>query len=173
MPSRLLSAKPGNKLAIIDEMTGEVVARGLDQAKAVIGTPKGGWEKDWLRLFQAKLAEIAALRLTGIEHSVLWVMLSYMDFNNYTHVSQSKIATLCGSSRPVISKAVKRLVEVGIVEIEESPGGVHLYKISDLWFWKGSDQNLKVSRANHLVNDRDDSSAEDKNPRGPARLRVV
>lgn len=75
---------------------------------------------------------------------VLVVLASYMNKNNVSYPSQTKIVELIGMSRPTVAKAINDLVEVGVVETV-SDGRKNTYKI-----------NFTALKTLHVIEDKEE-----------------
>lgn len=72
--------------------------------------------REFLKLFEEAGAYIAKQKLSGQQLSILFLILSNLDYNNFVRVSQKEIAEELGLHFQKVSGAMRRLVEVGILE---------------------------------------------------------
>ena len=64
---------------------------------------------------QKSLDWIAEQGLTGEQLNVMLKFMAKLDYNNYVRISQSDLAKELHMQRPHVSRAVKKLVELGII----------------------------------------------------------
>ena len=96
----------------------------------------------WLVMFQdGILGNVIQLRLSGEDFRVLFCLLRYMDFENWVQITQKSIAEETGIHQPNVAKSLKRLHEIGIIDIAKR-GRCNLYRINHDFVWKGQYKNL-------------------------------
>jgi biotin operon repressor len=101
------------------------------------------FKKEWLAMFQESLELIAADKeLNGYALRVFLALLSKLDFENYTCISQSKIAAIIGIARPDVTKAISLLAEKQIIFKQEGIGTAKGYKLNPYIAWKGDVANF-------------------------------
>ncbi|MDD5228577.1 MAG: GIY-YIG nuclease family protein [Methylococcales bacterium] len=96
-------------------------------------------------MFQDSLELIATDKeLTGATKSVLFLLLSRLEFENYIHIRQVEIAEKLSMHKPDVSKSIKMLVQKGIImKINEGAAG---YKLNPQYGWKGKVENLEAEK---------------------------
>jgi predicted transcriptional regulator len=96
----------------------------------------------WAIMFQdGILGNVIQLKLSGEDFRVLFCLLRYMDFENWVQITQKSIAEETGIHQPNVAKSLKRLHEVGIIDIAKR-GNCNLYRINYDFVWKGQYKNL-------------------------------
>jgi predicted transcriptional regulator len=122
-----------NKL-IVDHQTGEIESEYvLVATKRRNGFQRGGW----LAMSQTALDAIAEIdRLEDMR--VLMKLLAKLDFDNYIQVSQIDIATALNMDKSQVSRAMKRLIERGIILKGPKIGRSNTYRLNPHYGWKGS-----------------------------------
>jgi biotin operon repressor len=113
---------------------------------------------------QAAARMIANSDLGGVTLKVLWMLIARLDMENYLYVNQSEIAEEMGLKRPHISKAIKDLIEEGIIIEGLRVGKSKTYRLDPYYGWKGSTKNHVVAIEDHVKGKiRRKSSAKSKN----------
>lgn len=134
------STKRSRKLEIIDTSTGEIFPS--------IMIKRHKWKGDsFLMIFQDAFAKIAKDRtITPEAKNLFYYLLSCLDFENFISLSQAKIAKELSMQRSHICRAMKLLVEKGLVMEGPKADRSHSYKINNQYAWKGNLAKLKVVR---------------------------
>lgn len=130
----------------VDAVTGEV----LDGGTLVYCPPRAKIREGWFMGFQDGFLSLAALQLTGREWRVLAYLLGKLDFENYLHVSQADIARQLVIAPPDVSKAVRRLVEAGVLIRGPKVGRAGTLRLAPEFGWKGRVRSLHVARGKAL-----------------------
>ena len=84
-------------------------------------------------------AALADLDLSGLEWRVFWRVVSLCADGGYTPLVAAELATQCKSTAPSISRALKRLTEVGVLlKSDQKDGKNSRYRLNPAHFFKGS-----------------------------------
>lgn len=91
-------------------------------------------------MFQEGWNALAELRLSPTETAVFFKLMARMGFANWVPVSQETLGEELGVKTPNISSALKRLIELNVVERERDPIDKRRwqYRINTSLGWKGS-----------------------------------
>ncbi|MGL5037750.1 MAG: hypothetical protein ACRC6F_08460 [Aeromonas sp.] len=81
---------------------------------------------------------------------VLMAMLSDLDYENYIQISQVDIANALSMQKSHVSRAIKHLVEFGILEEGPKVGRSKTYILNRQFGWKGSVSNHKKAMKHGL-----------------------
>ncbi|MGL5599039.1 MAG: hypothetical protein ACRDDA_13240 [Aeromonas sp.] len=81
---------------------------------------------------------------------VLMAMLSDLDYENYIQISQVDIANALSMQKSNVSRAIKHLVEFGILEEGPKVGRSKTYILNRQFGWKGSVSNHKKAMKHGL-----------------------
>lgn len=65
---------------------------------------------------QAHYRKLSKMKLGGSDYLVFLCLLGHIDYYNRITIQQKDIAELCGMSRPQVSRSIKKLKEVGVLE---------------------------------------------------------
>lgn len=120
-----------------NEETGEIEQYILTPAKKK-KIPKG----DWVLMFQEGLAHVAKLDLKGETLRVYMVLLSKLDYENWLRIRQKDIADDLGMRPPHVSRAIKELVDHGVVVKGPKVANSNTYRLDPSFGFKGKDVNL-------------------------------
>lgn len=86
---------------------------------------------------------------------VLMVMLGHMSPEAYVYMTQQTIADMVGIKREMVTKSIKILKELGIIETGKDLGKTKCYRINPELAWKDRldklDAELKVRRMSKLL----------------------
>jgi predicted transcriptional regulator len=83
------------------------------------------------------------------DYKVLFAMLKHVEAENHITVSQVKIARVLSMSTPQVNRAIKRLIEVGILLRGQKEGISCMYQVSPEFAWKGSGKNHITALREH------------------------
>ena len=90
----------------------------------------------WFMTFQDSLAMIAEDKeLTGETLRVYMLALSELEFENYITIKQVAIAEKLGMQKTNVSRAMKQLVDKGII-LKVKEGATTGYKLNPTYGWK-------------------------------------
>lgn len=98
---------------------------------------------------QAALLTIAN-ELNHDQMRVLMALLADLDYENYIQVAQMDIAEALNMQKTNVSRAVKNLLEVGIVIEGPKIGRSKTYRLNPQFGWKGTVTNHKKALKNGL-----------------------
>lgn len=132
-----------DKVQTVNEKTGEI----KEGYFVYIAYPKPKIRnKRWMMIFQDSLIEIAKDReLTGETKSVLFFLMGNLEFENYITIKQVEIARQLGMQKTHISRAMKLLVDKGII-LKVKEGTTTAYKLNSDYGWKGRVTNLEIEK---------------------------
>ena len=101
-----------------------------------------------MQINQTFLEEFAARRDVGLEvYRVFMYLNARLDFHNIIRVPQTEIATALGMRPQNVNRAVKKLVELGIL----IPGPVvSAWRLNPQAGWKGKVIHLREAQRQHL-----------------------
>ncbi len=85
--------------------------------------------------------KIIATELNHEQTKVLMMLLADLDYENYIQVAQIDIAESLGMKKPNVSKAVKNLIEFGIILEGPKIGRSKTYRLNPQFGWKGTESN--------------------------------
>ena len=140
-----MARKRGEKrrLGSIDLETGEVMQEGLP----VWVKAKVKWHEDWMMVMQEALGQIAQDRSFTWEMWRVWsFMISKLGFENWIIVPQKDIAEALQMQKTHVSRAVKSLLDKGMILRGPKVGRTNAYKLNSKYAWKGSLPNLSKDR---------------------------
>ena len=124
----------------VDAETGEV----LSGFVAVVQPKrKNGFQQGWVAMAQNAMLEMARAGLGDEAHRVFFVMASTTDFENWIQVSQAELAELIGMKRANFNRALKRLVDAGVILRGPKVGRSNTYRLNPEFGWKGSAKGHK------------------------------
>ena len=106
---------------------------------------KGGL---FMIIFQDGLDWLAKQDIKGKDLKVLLKIMAQLDFDNYWHVEQKYLAEEMGMDRSNLSKAIKRLVSLGILYKDERKGKSRSYRLNPTIAHKGA-KNYKATLADY------------------------
>ena len=146
------------KLDQIDNETGEVLSEG-----ALVWVPKRFPHPYGDRWFAMRMDTIRRLTMhPGIgmqEMRVFGALIDRLDYQNFIHVPQTDLAEATGMDRPHVNRALKKLIEFGIVVEGPRVGRSRCYRFDPDAGWRGSKKTLKAElRA--IKGGRDDPASE-------------
>jgi|GEM_PF-1004351 len=100
----------------------------------------------WIMTFQDSLEIIATdSDLTGQTLRVLMFLMSTLEFENYITIKQVAIADRLKIYKPDVSKAMRLLVDKGII-LKVKEGTATAYKLNPEYGWKGKVSNREIER---------------------------
>ncbi|MBR0288752.1 MAG: PriCT-2 domain-containing protein [Selenomonadaceae bacterium] len=105
----------------------------------------------WIALYQNPAGWLAQQRLTGEQYSVLFALFNRLDFENFLRISRQEIADFLSMQPVNVSRAMKKLKELGII-IEGPPAGkFKTYRLNPFIAHKGSDRRDTVKDFNSAL----------------------
>jgi DNA-binding transcriptional ArsR family regulator len=122
---------------MVDKETGEVV----DALPMLVPRRRKLGEGFFMGL-QAAFVTLAQRKLTHDACRVLFFFLGRMEYENHIRVTQSEVVAKLGMDKSRVSRAIKVLVEHGIVvPTEEKMGRSVFYKVNSEYVWRGKVRN--------------------------------
>ena len=113
--------------------------------------------KDWFAMYQNPAFWLGQQKMTGEQYSVLWVLFSKLDFDNYLRVSLKEIADDLKMKIANVSRAMKVLKEKNII-VEGPPAGkFKTYRLNPYVAHKGA------NRKESIIDFEDELSKQGKN----------
>lgn len=133
------------KFSQIDESTGEVIGGFV----AVIRPKQKSTFTRHFTMNQDAL-KIIATQLNHDQMRVLMMLLAELDYENYIQVAQIDIAKSIGMQRTNVSRAIKNLLELGVILNGPKIGRSKSYRLNPQFGWKGTVSSHKKAIANGL-----------------------
>ena len=93
---------------------------------------------------------ILAKELTGEQFKVLMLMLADLDYENFIQISQAHIADTLEMQKTNVSRAVRALLDVGVIFEGPKVGRSKTYRLNEQFGWKGTASNHKKALKNGL-----------------------
>jgi DNA-binding transcriptional ArsR family regulator len=125
------------RYGMVDKETGEVV----DALPMLVPRRRKLGEGFFMGL-QAAFVTLAQRKLTHDACRVLFFFLGRMEYENHIRVTQSEVVAKLGMDKSRVSRAIKVLVEQGIVApTEEKMGRSVFYKVNSEYVWRGKVRN--------------------------------
>ncbi|EFC7717724.1 TPA: winged helix DNA-binding protein [Escherichia coli] len=93
---------------------------------------------------------ILAKKLTGEQFKVLMLMLADLDYQNFIQVAQADIAETLGMQKSHVSRAVRALLDIGVIFEGPKVGRSKTYRLNEQFGWKGTVSNHKKALKNGL-----------------------
>jgi predicted transcriptional regulator len=101
----------------------------------------------WIMTFQDSLELIATDKdMTGQTLKVMLLLMGNLEFENYITIRQVAIAKKLGMDKADVSKAMKLLVDKGII-LKVKEGTTTGYKLNPHYGWKGKASNMQKETA--------------------------
>lgn len=123
---------------IIDTTSGEVLGGQGNRGTFIFVPARPKLKESWFMFFQSACEQLALDKdLSGETFRVLMHLLSTLDFENYILIQQSEIAEKLGMKRSNVSRAIKQLLERGILVKGGKIGRTYSYKLNSAYGWKG------------------------------------
>lgn len=94
--------------------------------------------------------KIIATELNHEQTKVLMMLLADLDYENYIQVAQIDIAESLGMKTSAISRAIRHLLEFGIIIEGPKIGRSKTYRLNPQFGWKGTVSNHKKALRNGL-----------------------
>ena len=130
------------KFGTINLETGEII-----EGVPVYVKAKVKWHEDWLMVMQEALGALAQDRSFTWEMWRVWsYMISKLGFENWIIVPQKEIAESLDMQKTHVSRAVKSLLEKGMILKGPKIGRTNAYKLNSNYAWKGTVNNLSKER---------------------------
>ncbi len=125
------------KLGLVDLETGEVLPGVPCYFPAKVRVQ--GWFMGWQVGFE-RLASDPELTLEA--HRVMNMLLANLDFDNYIQITQKEISEALGMKKQNVSRAMKLLVDKGIIIKGPRSGRIATYRLNEFYGWKGKVKNM-------------------------------
>ncbi len=105
--------------------------------------------KNWVMLYQLASEDLAKdKRIGGAEYRVLHFLLSRMGYEGSVQISQRDIGEVIDMKQPSIARAMKVLMEVGVIRSEGKPGQTATHMLNPYYGSRGKASNVvKMQRA--------------------------
>jgi predicted transcriptional regulator len=81
-------------------------------------------------------------RIGGAEYRVLHFLLARMDYEGSVQISQRDIGEVIDMKQPSIARAIKVLMEVGVIRSEGKPGQTATYTLNPYYGSRGKASNV-------------------------------
>lgn len=129
------------QLLTYDAATGEL----LDGVPVWFGVKeRSPYGRRWVGMNQDFMFEFARRKDVGLE---VWRVFGYLngilDFDNMIHVSQKEIAEALDMKRPNVSRAMKKLEDLGIILRGAKTKRITAYRLNPNAGWKGKVKDLR------------------------------
>lgn len=111
------------------------------------GSGKGKLTAPFFMSFLSALGNLSRMKLQGRTLSVLLYLISNMAYENFLTINQSKIAFELQMNRQNVSRALRSLIRLGVIEIGFNKMGVKCYRLSPEFGWRGDADNILKSEA--------------------------
>jgi hypothetical protein len=120
-----------------------------DEQYPVIGVRSRIKFKNWVMLYQLASEDLAKdKRIGGAEYRVLHFLLSRMGYEGSVQISQRDIGEVIDMKQPSIARAMKVLMEVGVLRSEGKPGQTATYVLNPYYGSRGKASNvIQMQRA--------------------------
>lgn len=123
---------------IIDVTSGEELGGKGNRGTFIFVPARPKLKESWFMFFQSACEQLALDKdLSGETFRVLMHLLSTLDFENYILIQQSEVAEKLEMKRSNVSRAVKQLLERGILVKGGKIGRTYSYKLNSAYGWKG------------------------------------
>ncbi len=123
------------------EETGEIKQYIITPAK-----PKKAPKGDWVMMFQEGARSIAKMNLKGESMRVYMILLSKLDYENWLRFRQKDIADELDMKTPNVSRAMKELVDNGIIIRGPKVSNAYAYRLDPSFAFRGKDVNISKVR---------------------------
>jgi hypothetical protein len=120
----------------VDLVTGEI----FEGAALAVIFPKrkNGFQNGWVAVAQNPMLEIAKANLGGEANRVLFYVLAKLDFENWINLNQSACADEISIKRPNFARALRKLLDIGVVLPGPKVGRNATFRLNPDYGWKGS-----------------------------------
>lgn len=129
-----------DKKVVVDTDTGEVMY-------AVVEVRKKYFTGGFFMGIQEGFLHISKLDLTGEQHKILLFIFAKLDFENWLRLSQTDIAAELGMQKQHVNRAMKVLVEKGIIHKGPKVGNQLTYRLDPSFGFKGRAKNERAVRS--------------------------
>ena len=130
---------------VVDATTGEVLEHGF--TAVLFPKTRSPFGTRFLTMAQDAISTLAKQRKDLGEEgfAVFLAMVGQMSYENHILVPQAELAKELGMQRPNVSRAIRKLLDLGVIEKGPKVGRVHSYKLSSSYGWKGSARNHVIA----------------------------
>lgn len=151
-PKNRDGASKAPRVGLTDLDTGEVITGDL----SIKGKPPvRHYSEDYILMFSKSFGNIALDKDFKMEtYRVLMFLLYKTQMKNWVQIQQTEIAEALGMKQPNVSKAIKLLVQKGIVETTTKMGKSKNYKIAVDFAWRGTGNDYKRAKDQKIVDAR-------------------
>lgn len=101
-----------------------------------------GWGDSYLRINNDCLLVLFASDLTAKDLKVFHSLLYHCEWENIVRVSQSEIAAELGTVQNNISKSVRKLVNLDLLQVLMTDGRKNIYMLNPMFVLKSKAKNL-------------------------------
>ena len=130
------------RFVMVDKATGEELP-GLPVYRQTKTRVRG-----WFMTWEAGMERLARdPDMTGEAYRVFLKMVSNLDWENYIKITQKEISEDLGIRKQHVSRAVKLLVDKGIIIKGPKSGLSNTYKLNEFYGWKGKISNMPKAGA--------------------------
>jgi predicted XRE-type DNA-binding protein len=134
------------RFGITDLDTGEVLTQDL---RLKGNSPRKYYSEEYILMFIQGFGDIATDKTMTIESMrVLMFLLFKTQMKNWVQLQQSEIAEALGMKQPNVSRALKKLVDKGILEATTKMGKAKNYRVSIDFGWRGTGPEYAKLRKN-------------------------
>ena len=129
--------------SILDLTTGELLGGEGNKGSFVFVRSIPKIREGWFMFFQKGSVELAKDKDISWEaYRVFHILLGKLDFENYILIPQNEVAQELDMKKQNVSRAIKKLVDKGILIKGEKLGKTYSYKLNSYYGWKGKVINL-------------------------------
>lgn len=127
----------------LDSETGEILSEG-----ALVLVPRRTphpYGDGWLAMRVNTIGRLTMHPGIGMqEMRVFGALLARLDFENFIHTSQAEIAEVTGIGRTNVNRAMKKLIEFGVLVEGPKVGRSRCYRLDAEAGWRGSKAALRT-----------------------------
>lgn len=134
------------RVTSVDIDTGEILEYSLVAIQRKI---PNGFRAGWIAMAQSAMEMLATSNLRGDDFRVLLLLMSRLDFENLTNISQVEIAEKLGMHKQSVNRSIKRLIEVGCLLEGPTVRRSRTYRLNPNYGWKGSGKEHQKALRTH------------------------
>ena len=124
----------------------------------------------WMQINQHFLEEFSARTDVGLEvHRVFMYLNARLDFENLIQVPQMEIAQYLRMQRPNVTRAIRKLEELGIILRGPKVGRSSSWRLHPNAGWKGKVTHLHQAQRHHLKLVKSEENAVSAPPVSPSQ----
>ncbi|WP_077204197.1 MULTISPECIES: replication/maintenance protein RepL [Pseudomonadota] len=128
----------------VDTESGEA---NLDGFPAWLQRKKRPFPDKYINVFDRGFYALAKMNLTGKQCSVLFLLMTQLNYENWLIISQKQIAEELNIAPRNVSTLLKTLVEKGVLERKTNLKGMTVYRLNPLIAWRGDTHSYYNSMA--------------------------